>query len=295
MNLFFCTKPLQYLNCRNLASARLDEENVLVVTPNFHRADLFADNVRKYDDLWSSVILSNKTSFFDSGERYSGAHVFVDTDLHLELKFLEGQSCRSVSVYEEGLGTYAGRLTRVTNSWWKDLIIWLACWSGLMNCVMGQNKITKDIYVHNPEAYRKASGCTRNFPISFPTSFIQNIENNEQLFIKVFNISNFDLPVAKRVCVFMTSNCRLTNFLESFQLLKSRGEYDHYFFKAHPNVADLYPDFSCELAQIPAEFLLSRLISNGNFVHTFHYGTATTLYIVSPSLNFFDMRGRVDL
>ncbi len=45
-NYFICTKPLQYFNCKNIAS-NIHEKKVLCIIPNFTNADIFIEKMNK--------------------------------------------------------------------------------------------------------------------------------------------------------------------------------------------------------------------------------------------------------
>ena len=117
LNLFFCSKPLQYFNCLNIVSSLTNSKNILFCSPNFYESSMFYNRVRAFDHYWDDVININSKSdigqFIDEDTTFN---LYVDSDLYTALKhFKNYRNLQKICVYEEGIGAYIG-VVKVTKT-----------------------------------------------------------------------------------------------------------------------------------------------------------------------------------
>ncbi len=290
-NYFICTKPLQYFNCKNIASS-LEGNNILYILPNFTNADLFIEKIKKYDTDWTKIeALYSKKSLNSMKPLNTNEYsVYIDTDLHFTLNGSFFNKSHSICVYEEGIGTYRKKITNVTNIGWKDGLIRLLTFLGILNSRMGGNSKTKCIYLYNRDKYLLKHRDLEKKVKDFPYEFYDNYKKNRSLFIQIFNLTSIKLPENSKVLLFLTSNSRTKDFIREFKEIKEKEDkFDFYFFKPHPYVIDLYPDSENFLQDIMSEILVFELLAKKNFIKIFHYNSSTELYIHHKKVDFVNL------
>lgn len=286
INYFFCTKPLQYFNVSNIVSLFKDDKNILILIPNFSGANKAYEKIVEHDSQWDSVFIFNtKLEAFDEIIATTGFNkIFVDTDLHRELKFLNKKSQGDLFVYEEGLGTYEKEITKVSNKVWKNLLLLMAVKFKILNGAMGGNRRTKSIFVYDYNRYDSVHKNNRQ--ISFPFKFIENYNNKKDIFDEVFELNSFNFPNSSKILLFLTGSRLDLNYSLEYEKIKLSGDYDLSIFKPHPLVGANYSS-DCEgYSQVMAEILLLKLISLNNNIVVYHFGCAAEMYIKDKKVEF---------
>lgn len=288
LNVFICSKPLQYFNCLNIVSSLNNSKNILFCLPNFYKSEEFYLRIDKNDTHWDEVIqIKSRTEIVKYLDKACKFNLFTDNDLYTALKpFKFFINLNNIYVYEEGLSVYNG-VVKVTNVNRYYLVLNFLAKIGVLNSIMGAHKKTNKIYTYYIDNYKKINGARGGDPTAFPRKFVDNYLAEQEIIEKVFDINKYQFPMNKKICLFLTSNDLAYDFVKDYKQIVNAKKFDSYIFKSHPLVAEKYIGIdSSGYDLIMAEILLLKLLSNGNQVNVYHYGTSAELYIVNDDVIF---------
>lgn len=280
-NVFICSKPLQFLNIKNIVNNERYNNKLLIIIDNFKSAKTFKDKILIEDKSWDNI------RFFKSRRAAYLYLIFVkidslflDFDAGFDYFFLNFIRYNNFIVYEEGYGTYNPNYSTINNSnFIKSLLIKkLGSKKSL-----GESKLTKEIYVYKSVIYKKLKPQSTKKIHSFKKSFENNLLENKELFEKIYspfneleNLSN------KNISIYLTSWEINTSILKKMR--EQIEPQDYIFIKPHPNIRNInnhyLKSFTVIEDSIPIEFILILLLENNNRITIYHECSSSLIYLL---------------
>ena len=272
IDLYICSKPLQYLNICNIpCSESVQQKKFLLVYGVFYDSVNFTNNIRKYDSRWDRVIFCSSNKWFLYVIRYRVNNLFYSVDstlvglLHFIKRF-------NFYLYEEGAGTYTQLKIKKRNRWLAAIL-----GTGI---VMGTSKYLKGIFVYHPEYY-----CEQIHPqckvFKFKSAFRQIIKEQSNLFLKISQ-STFPKNIQvsnSKILLYLTDWDYQITVIE--RMLKLKKKFDFLFIKPHPQrkKEDMprFDGIDIIYTSMMVEFLLQFWICNGNEITVMHHNSTAII------------------
>lgn len=236
VDIFICTKPLQYINLCNIPT---DESNskILIIIDAFYKASEFSKYIENNEHQWSKVIFLKRINTFYKIFRYRWLFfvLFYNVDklyysldstviglLHFIKRF-------KFFLYEEGAGTY--RKQRIQNKYKA-----IAKMFGTSE-IMGFSKYIKGAFVYYPDYYK--SQIAPSCPISrFTLSYRETIRQMAKKFLCLYDLDSQNeefLKMKDSTILLYITDWEIQHSTIS-QMENLRNEYDYLFIKPHPHI-----------------------------------------------------------
>lgn len=284
IDLYYCSKPLQYLNLCNIPDLRSKaKQKYLLIYGSFYGAEEFAGYIGKYDKRWDKVILCESRTWFFNLLHIRVNNFFSPIDssfygiLHFFFRF-------RFYLYEEGAGTYRKLYIQKKYRWASKIF-----GTGIE---MGHSKYLRGIIVYHPQFYidQISPNC---HVFKFENSYKGIIRKESNLLFKVYeyNLLQNVKVSGKKILLYITDwdyDDKIVNVM-----LSMKKEFDVSFIKPHPHrkkedlpkIEDIIPIYS----SIVVEALLQFWIDNHNEITVLHQGSTAVIPfgndIVSINMN----------
>lgn len=283
------TKPLQYINARNIIEQDFSEseKKTLLIIDQFSGSFDFYLNVKKYDILWDEVIYERSRFKVFLTFRNKINYLITNSDLGKEdylIKYvLKPKECY---VYEEGAGSYLS--SGLTFQPFKKKLIYNIL---KLNSKYGNSKNTNGIYLYYPSLYFSDN------KISINISFEKYINTNIELFLNVFNET-------KRVLKSISNN-KLLIVLSGWNWIFKEGDIKPFkkdsdiYIKPHPHKNTL-PDYCCKYNFLPdlllPELFIIGLLSKNVRVIVMHDASSIEINLVKlQNVKFINLGNNIEV
>ena len=290
---FVITKPLQYINARNLVRQLGVLRPKLVILDYFSDSFEFYLRVRDIDPVWGEVeYYSSRLSYL--AKKLTKFRLFnqiyVDSDIYKDsiVNFLLSPFKR-VNLYEEGYFSYVGCQDFNMTSSAKKMKLFFYKMLGLP-LSLGGSFWTNRYYLYVPDLYRgDARVCQLDGGV------FRSIYNELELFCTIFS---FDV----NRCAFIFESgkkeinlyCTSSNFDNVKNIV---NEYEFDLIKLHPGVKGLLASAYSFDSNVPIELLIGFLVGSGLKVNFYHEKSSSVMYLseVENEIIFFDVSNREDI
>lgn len=276
-NFFTVSKPLRYLNIKNLPNFDIIPHKKLIIIDQFYGAKDFYHKVDKVDNSWekiyfvSSVKEAYRILFFN---KIDTLYTFVDCSIVLGvLYFLHHMK---VVLLEEGCATYYPQTFKNPKQrrWLRKIFH--------VGDVLGTSIFTKQIFVYHPKVFLKNANVKCDV-FAFRESMMNVIKHHKKEFFNLFLFDSLDdLPRNSKVLLYITEWNVDKKILGD--MMQNKSDFDFIYVKPHPhnrNVDNLIPkDFSVLHGNIMAEFLITEFLDRGNELTIYHCGSSAVIYFM---------------
>lgn len=265
IDVFICSKPLQYLNICNIPTS-YSNNKILIICDAFYKAQEFANNIRKNEKQWNKVIFTKGYNWFFHVLRYKVNNLYYGLDstiigvLHYIKRF-------NFYLYEEGAGSY--RFLQIQNKY-KYLARFLGTGG-----IMGQSKYLKKIFVYHPNYY--VSQIHPSCPVStFNISYREMIKQNSSNFINLYNFNENEASFLKitnsKILLYITDWEYQTSTIRIMQ--EQISNYDYLFVKPHPhikeNILSSIEGINIIYTSLVVEVILDVWLKGNNSITVYH-------------------------
>lgn len=283
VNVFVCSKPLQYFNACNITPDN-KHKNVLIIENRFKDADDFYKRVKEYDKRWEKVLLKNnyREVLFACLFNFSIVNFYYYLDwLLVPALMLKIIPCKSLFIYEEGIGSYRSDIFFSTPAYRKKIrtLLGVSEYPGFHSKVSG-------IYLYCGIYYQQkfANNCKskRLNTRVFDKNFNVMIKENLDMALKLFDIDlrDFNYCSEKKIALYISSWPFDYSFFDAIAL----DAYDYCLIKPHPHITNL--DLSNKKNEkiklidsgILAEFLIQILVERATVLDIYHYNSTSLIY-----------------
>lgn len=265
VNIFICSKPLQYLNICNIPVTDSNKK-ILVICDAFNKALDFTDNIRKYEKQWDEVILAHRRSWVFTVLRYRVDKLFwgLDTTLVGVLHFIKRFK---FYLYEEGAGMY--RHLEIRD---KFKLLTRIIGTGKF---MGTSTYLYEIFVYYPDFYISQINPTCQVS-SFNLPYRQMIKQNIDKFLKLYGFNINEEPFLNiknsKILLYLTDWEYQESTIEKMKQMRSN--YDYLFIKPHPHIRqESIPDIKgidILNTTLVVEIIIHIWLDNNNSITVFH-------------------------
>ncbi|MBD0399847.1 hypothetical protein [Flammeovirga sp. EKP202] len=284
IDIYIFSKPLQYLNIKNLVSKKINNTDELIIIGNFFNAKLYYNKIKEYDSYWNSItFFESRRSAYISLINKKIRFLYLDRDHGIDYFFLKFLSFEKLRVYEEGYGTY--RPTQKVDgfrSQFKEFIVNLfGSGRGI-----GQSPLCSQLIVYYPNFYAKENnqlGYTAEL-VNFDSSFEENLLKNRILFDKIFSTDSY-IKSIKNKKVFFYATTWTIDYTIIQTIVSQMRNGDIFIIKPHPHIKE-HLDFDSSdiyILNTPnlLEFILIELKSNNNDITVYHQNSTSMAYLQS--------------
>lgn len=285
MDIYVCSKPLQYFNIRNIPHLEtFSKHRTLIILGSFYDSKKFAINIRKYDRIWDKVIyVTNHKELYLYLFMHHINNLIVEQDDCTIIGILYFFKRCYIYIFEEGFGSY--RRDRIKQK--KRYQRWIDQYFGVGKMV-GFSKYLKGQVLYYPDLYRKRFPDYQKSLYTFIYPFKKALEKNISLFEKlsgegleeILSLSN------KRILIYITNWSVDQNIIE--QMEEKKCDFDYIFVKLHPHIQKselILPSFIQIIeSNILVEFMLLKWKQNNNKVTIYHCSSTSVLYFMHDLL-----------
>lgn len=276
IDLFFCSKPLQIFNARNIPELSNGNIKCLLIFSQFYNGRDFASRVKKFDPKWGQVIC--RDSVFGA-YCYMLFHRIENVYTGYDNGTMFALICRikkiNVFYFEEGAGMYFDQL--YIKPKWKQIIDKIIG----VSPYTGHSSFIKAAYVYLPEVYKKRKIV--NYPVySFKLDYVSAVRESSSIFCKFSDIPNQECidVYGKKILLFVTDKIIYGNVLSKIR--EEVNNYDLIVVKPHPHIVDV-PNIGSDRVillktNIMIEFIIDMWLRNKNVITMYHCATSTVLY-----------------
>lgn len=273
-DVFIVSKPLRFLNIKNVVPNCGDSHKTLIVVDSFADAYNFKMNVEKFDTSWNKVYLVKSVKylyFLLLFLHIDRLYTFVDCSIFVGILYLLKRV--KVCVLEEGAGSY---IPNSIGGVQKNIHKLLGIGKNI-----GCSKFTWALYVYSPYAYKKLNPESIANVIPFPHDFVSNMRQYTDLFLKISStdINNIEDVKNGNILIYITNWDIDQSILSKIDELKVN--YDKVIIKPHPHITDytLIPKgYHIIGGNILAELFISLLLNNNNNLTVIHSSSTALLY-----------------
>ena len=274
VDIYICSKPLQYLNICN-TPMHGDNKKILIICDAFYKSYEFSQNIRKYEKQWDRVFLVSGRKWVFPVLKYKVDKLFFGLDstivgiLHLIKKF-------KFYLYEEGAGIYNSGNVRIQK---KYRLLAKLLGTGE---VIGKSKYLEGIYVYYPSFY--ISKIQPSCPVhSFKMPYRDVIKQNVNRFLKLYdfdaNRETFLNIKDSKILLYLTDWEYQTSTIE--RMKKEKHNYDYLFIKPHPHIRieniPVIEGVEVLYTTLVVEMIIQVWIENNNEITVYHQdSTAVT-------------------
>ena len=277
-SIFIATKPLQYINCTNIAKDPMDSICCI--------CDQFADSFIFYDYCIHEGLFGG-FKYFKTKEHallYWLWHqnrikaLYLDSDFGLFTRFLLLLYIGvRVFVYEEGYASY--QPLRIPNTIKDKAFLIIQKLLGIKNFNGGSCKV-KGVFLYNKEKYDKAFPGHNKTIMTFESPFYDAV-GRSMVLLKLSDKIDWDLFEEKKVLIYLSS---WNISKKAIDYCRNRDDIDIRVLKLHPNIkdmpADLKDSFDYVLpSSIMFEFFYAKVRESVESMIIVHHNTFAVEYI----------------
>ena len=276
IDLFLCTKPLQYLNALNIPYKNNGHDKILLVVGQFYQAESFVENIKKSDDHWDQVLYfkSNLAAYF---------YIFCHNVKNLYIRYDNGTFIAimyyikhyNLYLMEEGAATYLDYYFKKNKvrKFFDDILG--------ASSYLGHSTYLKGAYVYYTEFYKSRKNVKYDV-LPFKYGFLEAIESKFDFFLSISqteDLSFLDISDS-RILVYVTDwiiNDKIIDLIS-----KDKSLYDKVYIKPHPHILSSQSTFPCGVDLIQTnlmiEFIFYKWLKNNNKITVYHEGTSAVFY-----------------
>jgi hypothetical protein len=284
---FIVERPLQIMISLAISNQLDNECGVdFLVADCFHDAENIYNRLStEFKDRFSFRYFATYKNAVDHCSTHLYSEVFIHWDIgfgtNIRLKRLLAKSPEtSISVYEEGMGTYADYRYPALKKW-----IFNSLGLPVNN---GGNHLTKNIYVYHPAEYQK--NVTKPAPIieKIKTSLPELISQFSRELCEAFDPDDFLTALRTQhteKCVIYLSDWSF----ENHHLLGVKASQATRVLKLHPYVKTEFTPTNGFLVapnSLPAEILITHASEIFQSVEVIHQGSSVMRYIHRPNVEY---------
>lgn len=288
MNIFICTKPLQIMTCMIIASNT--KKHTLIIVDLFKDAKTvsLSEKLNKY--FSNIVLVKSRNEALKLCEKLKPTTLFIDSDIGLiplirfyRLKLFSRNT--SISVYEEGIGTYRQNL-------FKNPIKKLLYNSIGAATYFGGCALTTNIHVYDLDHYKKKFPSSGKKPLRIRQDLTKWIGENELELTDIFS-PNFKIPTSPK-------NTETSVYLSSWdldrELINKLSKNKKLYIKPHPHIKEEVkktfsnnPNIHFFPAQIPAELIIMKLSAAFDKITIYHHNSSALHYLTPTNVTSMDI------
>ena len=296
INVYSCTKPLQWFNVENLFEFTKGDKNVLLVIAFFPNVTGFIEKVRETFPHWDDIhVLRNRLEVALYLLKIKPECLYTDSDYgfkgYLQTLFFKGD----VYIYEEGIGTYFFNAKSLGVSTFK-INLFKLIGAGKF---LGNHYKTKGIYLYNTVFYKNLYPDYKRPVLSFEFNFVQSLTRKVKEITYIFNLEDAALLGIenKRILIYATNhfvNKEIVRYMD-----KEAHNFDKVFIKPHPhlvkNASSKLTDLKYELIlnNVMLEFLILKLTSTNKVTILHESSTGCIYFSDSNNLTLINFGGPI--
>lgn len=281
MDIYLCTKPLQYFNVLNLPYDHRNTPRKLFWIPNFIGSDTFIENIRNYDKTWKDVVVvKNIRRFYVFLLLHRCQSVYTAYESSTIFGLIRFLRRFEVFVFEEGASAYL-KVNKKRNMIQKLLDHFL----GVGDYFGGSKYVSRQYLYYSVLLNKRYPECTT--PISeYSLSFRDALINRLDYF---FLLSESDCTYyksikGKKILIYITDWVVRKEVLRYVSEVKS--QYDIVFFKPHPKILlqqypDTIPGIITINSNVMVEMIFQLLLNNHNQLTIWHHSSNAVLYFLN--------------
>lgn len=278
-NLFIFNRPLQYLNIKGiLHSLDKNDNNILLVHANFNSGQDFCKHIRKYDDVWSEVLLiSSKKDLLKEVVFRKISRLFINSDLGFDQVICWMSFADEVYVYEEGWGTYNQKVKPESLLIKLKSIPYKLIGSGN---AMGHSRLTKGIFIYKLDLYNQLFPYYKGEVIKFETSYPERISKERSFFQSLYNYEEEISDLKGMNILIYATGWKISQDVVR-DIKNSKSNFDMVLLKLHPHIRD-YNSINLESRSlnqnVMLEFYLDQLLEQHNNITVYHDNSFSVFY-----------------
>lgn len=287
---FVVSKPLQIVVAQIILSQlEMVTRAEFVVVNSFIGACSVAKKLNVYSKDISSTLFDSATEAYRYLSKKKCDKIFIDSDVGLKKHFFLVRLKLynphvTISVYEEGVGTYRDDLYKG----WKKFILSLVG----AGTYFGGNFLVNSIYLFSPEKYEKVHGRKLEV-VQLKRDLETTYSVNEASYLALFD---FDSEYKNILQIANVDDCFV--YLQSWDY--DEAGMDKFsccagfrILKPHPHRSHIISDLGvCDFVvgpQVPAELLLGLLSRTFKHITVFHHGSSASSYIKASNVEFIEL------
>ena len=293
VDIYICSKPLQYLNICNIPSLDGNNKKILIICNTFYKASIFADNIREYEKQWDKVVLVSGRNWAFHVIRYRVEKLFLGIDstlvgvLHFVKRF-------KFYLYEEGAGIYNSNSNFLRI---QDKYLLLARILGTGE-IMGKSHYLQGIFVYYPDYY--ISRIHPSCPVfSFVYSYRAMIKQKVRSFLSLYNLDVNNEPFFNiynsKILLYITDwefDLSIINRME-----EEKDNYDYLFIKPHPHILKesipIVKGINVLYTSLIVEIIIHIWLERGNKVTVYHQDS-TAIIPFGNEINSINLNESID-
>jgi len=277
-DIYIISKPLQYFNVRNTDYRKRESRKVLVIYGKFIDSGIFYERIKANDKSWDQVVLvTSKLQkylyvFFHKCDR-----LIVELDASFVMGILHKlRRFRKMYIFEEGFGSY--RRDRFNNA--SGLKRLINQWTGVSN-QFGYSRFLCGQYLYLPGLYKKLFPGYPKEILLFEKTFPERIHEELPFFLNLSGGCDEFLEIEnKEVVIYLTTHKVDVTLLE--RIIKEQPSLEYFYVKPHPHLCniDVFKQYNLSIirSNIMLEFILQKLIENGNRVTVYHENSTAVIW-----------------
>jgi hypothetical protein len=279
---FIVTKPLQLLIALIIQKQLdIESQSTTIIVDAFYDAIGTSNRLLRNSSYKGHTLFQeNHVTAYTTARKKQFDNLYIDTDVGLKkyIQLLRHHRHQTISVYEEGIGTYRKDLYKPAKKFALKL---LGAGTHFGGCAL-----TSNVFVFNPSLY-ESNFPSRNIGISAINIQLQEfITQNLRFLCDIFHGSDLKITDSDS-----NINIYLTNWNINSELINIFDKLPgHNFIKLHPHIKSLEKintDNTSTISQaIPAELFIVAALKSSNKVIVYHHGTSSQSYLNSDNLVF---------
>lgn len=285
IDLFVCSKPLQYFNIRNINWIPDKTYRTLVILGFFSNSLNFFHRVKELDHTWNKILYFKTQYEFDYYLFIHPAHrLFVEVDNSFVYGiFHKLHRFHEMYIFEEGFGSY--RRDRFDNS--NGLKRLINRCTGVGKHV-GFSSFLTGQYLYLPDLYKQQFPYYTKKLYTFNKPFLLHLQEELPYFLKISQgFEEFLSLNSKRIGIYLTNHQINKNILQ--QIEHDKDLFDLTYIKPHPHICD-YSDLKTSnikiiRSNIMIEFLLVLLLEKGNQLTIYHENSTAVIWFQHKIIN----------
>lgn len=279
-----CTKPLQFINAKNMVSGLNKYKEVTLVIMNaFKDAWDFTQNVRLYDDSWENVFYLNKrTELYSLLVKEKIAILYIDSDMSTLLSLIVKFKKFKVFTYEEGWASYSlvyyqSALKKKQKTFFLHRL--LDKWLG-NSSITNDSKWLSGCFLYYPSLFKFLRPTSSLCVKEFVCGFVDFIKKEDALLNNLFKnaIPESIKTGGNRVLIYLTSWELNPIIIE--EIGRVRKDFDMVLVKPHPHIKHNICIKDCTIinSSTIAEYVIIKLMSLNKRITVFHENSTSMLY-----------------
>ena len=276
IDLFVCTKPLQYLNVLNIPLSDNGNMKILAIVQSFYKSAEFSENVCRVDSHWDKVIPFDtvyRVFWFILWHRVR--NLYISSDNGTAIGVLYHLKHFNLYMVEEGAATYLDiymKKSKIRTVLDKCLGV-SACW--------GHSVFLKGVYVYYPKLYKIKKNVSYDV-LPFVCSFMETIRSKSDFFLKISSSDDLSFLQVKdsKILVYVT-DWEINEDVKS-RMVEEMGNYDKVYIKPHPHIKSdtITNPEGIELIRtnLMMEFVFCKWLDNNNKITVYHEGSSAIFY-----------------